>query len=135
MTYPVSDLDGITNDQIEVLKRVGIRTTEKMLIAACTGKLRKILAAKTDIPEQQLLAWANNADRMRIKGIGHDNAKLLAAIGVITVRDLKHRNPEHLAKAMRDYNNKRKLVRVLPTDKAVRRWVEEAKTVELKIEY
>jgi predicted flap endonuclease-1-like 5' DNA nuclease len=117
------------------LKSLGIRTTEKLLDAACTAKLRKRLAAKTEIPEQQLLSWANNADRMRIKGIGHDNAKLLEAIGVVTVRELGYRNPAHLATAMRELNGKRKLVRILPNEKKIRRWIEAARKLDRKIKY
>jgi len=135
MTYPVSDLDGISLEQIKLLKSVGIRTTEKLLDSACTVHKRKVLATKTDIAEQQLLCWANNADRLRIKGIGYDNARLLQAIGVVTVRELKYRNPAHLARAMRDLNGKRKLVRLLPTENAIRRWIEAAKKLDQKIKY
>jgi hypothetical protein len=135
MTYPTSELGGITPDQIKLLKKEGIRSTGKLLDAACTAKLRKLLAARTGVAEQQWLAWANNADRMRIKGIGQDNAMLLEAVGVVTVRELKYRNPAHIAKAMRELNGKRKLVRLLPTENAIKRWVEEAKTLDPKIKY
>jgi len=135
MTYPIADLDGITQDQIKLLKSIGIRTTEKLLEAACTARRRKLLAARTAVPEQQWLCWANNADRLRIKGIGQDNARLLQAIGVVTVRALKYRNPAHLARAMKDLNGKRKLVRLLPTENAIRRWIEAAKKLDQKIRY
>jgi predicted RecB family nuclease len=137
MTYPICDIDGITPHQIELLKSVGIRTTEKLLDEACTAKKRKLLAAQTKLPEQQLLAWANNADRMRIKGIGQDIAKLLDEVGVVTVRELKYRNPAHLAQAMREANSKRKLnrLRLPPTEKAVERWIEAAKKLDQKIKY
>ena len=135
MTYPISDLDSITQDHIRLLKSIGIRTTEKLLEAACTAKKRKLLAGKTKVPEQQWLSWANNADRMRIKGVGHDNSKLLQAIGVVTVRELKYRNPRHIAEAMREINNKRKLVRLLPTENAIRRWITAAGKLEPKIRY
>ena len=75
------------------------------------------------------------ADRMRIKGIGEDYANLLQAAGVDTVKELKYRNPAKLAKAMKDANAKRKLVRVLPSDQAVVRWIERAKKLQLKITY
>ena len=43
------------------------------------------------------------------------------------VKELKYRNPAKLAKAMAEANTKRKLVRVLPSDQAVVRWIEHAK--------
>jgi hypothetical protein len=75
------------------------------------------------------------ADRMRIKGVGEDYATLLQAAGVDTVKELKYRNPARLAKAIAEANAKRKLVGVLPSDRAVVRWIEHAKRLPLKITY
>ena len=72
---------------------------------------------------------------MRIKGVGDEYACLLAAVGVDTVRELKYRNPRNLAKAMAAANEKRKLVSFLPSEKAVKKWIERAKTLPLKISY
>jgi predicted RecB family nuclease len=135
MTYPITDLNGIDEDAITSLKSVGIRTTEKLLEAAKSPKGRKELATKIEIGEKQLLCWANMADRMRVKGLGKDYAELLQLAGVDTVKELKYRNPEKLAKAMATANAKRKLVRLLPSDKTVTRWIEQAKKLPLKITY
>ena len=70
-----------------------------------------------------------------IKGISKEYAELLQAAGVETVRELKHRNPAKLAAAMAAANRARKLVRVLPSEKTVARWIGEAKTLPLKISY
>jgi hypothetical protein len=72
---------------------------------------------------------------MRIKGVGEEYSSLLQAAGVDTVKELKYRNPERLAKAMREANARRKLVGVLPSDRAVVRWIEHAKKLPLKITY
>jgi predicted RecB family nuclease len=121
--HPISHLDGITAEHAKRLKAVGIRTTERFLHAACSLRGRKLLAGQTEIPEEVLLCWANMANRMRIKGIGNDNARLLEAVGVKTVEQLRYRNPARLAKAMALANAERKLVRNLPTEKAVESWV------------
>jgi predicted RecB family nuclease len=134
MTYPITDI-GIEADQIDAFKTAGIRTTAKLLEAAKDPKGRKQLAAKTGLTEKNILRLANMADRMRIKGVGRDNASLLQAAGVDTVRELKYRNPKKLAEKMAATNAKRKLVRVLPSDRAVARWVEQAKRLPLKITY
>ena len=93
------------------------------------------MADKTGLPEKSILCWANMADRMRIKGVGEEYAELLQAAGVDTVKELKYRNPAKLAKAMAEANARRKLVRVLPSDRAVVRWIEHAKKLPLKITY
>ncbi len=135
MSYPISDIEGIQPEVASKLKSVGIRTTAKLLEAAKNPKGRKALAERTGIDEKRILCWANMADRMRVKGIGEDYAELLQAAGVDTVKELKYRNPCNLAKAMAAANSKRKLVRLLPSEKAVLRWIEHAKKLPLKITY
>jgi len=135
MSYPITDIEGIDGDVAAVLKSAGIRSTNRLLEAARTVKGRKMLAEKTGFEEKQLLCWANVADRMRVKGISREYAELLQAAGVDTVKELKYRNPLNLAKAMADANKKRKLVRLLPSEKVVKRWIESAKLLPLKITY
>jgi predicted RecB family nuclease len=135
MSYPITDIDGIDGDAATILKSVGIRSTERLLEAARTVRGRKMLAMKTGFDEKQLLCWANVADRMRIKGIRKEYAELLQAAGVDTVKDLKYRNPANLANAMAEANKKRKIVRLLPSEKVVGHWIENAKKLQLKISY
>ena len=135
MSYPITDIDGVDGDVAAVLKSVGIRSTDRLLEAARTVKGRKELATKTGFNERQFLCWANVADRMRIKGVRKEYAELLQAAGVDTVNELKYRNPLNLARAMADANRKRKVVRVLPSEKMVKRWIENAKLLPLKITY
>ena len=59
MTYPLSEIEGLTAYSASKLKSLGIRTTVALLEAARTVKGRKALAAKTGISEQQLLEWAS----------------------------------------------------------------------------
>ena len=135
MSYPITDIDGIDGEVATTLKSVGIRSTERLLETARTVKGRKALAETTGFDEKQLLCWANVADRMRIKGISKEYAELLQAAGVDTVKELKYRNPANLAQAMADANRKRKMVRLLPSEKVVGRWIENAKKLSLKITY
>ena len=135
ISHPIADIPGIEADTVAFLKSHGIRTTARLLEAAKDPKGRKALAQKTGISEKDLLCWANAADRMRIKGVGEEYASLLQAAGVDTVKELKYRNPEKLAKAIAETNRRRKLVGVLPSDRAVVRWIEHAKKLQLKITY
>ena len=134
-SYPITDIDGIEADIASRLKAAGIRTTGRLLESARHPKGRRVLAEKTGLDEKKILCWANMADKMRIKGVGEEYAELLHAAGVDTVRDLKYRNPANLAKAMAAANAKRRLVRLLPSEKAVLRWIEHAKKLPLKISY
>jgi predicted flap endonuclease-1-like 5' DNA nuclease len=135
MTYPISAIEDIDEDGAEALRSVGIRTTEKLLEAAKSPKGRKQLKAETGLDEKRLLAWANIADKLRIKGMGKEYACLLCEVGVDTVKELRYRNPARLAQAMAELNKKRRLVRFLPSAKLVTRWVENARRLPQKISY
>jgi predicted RecB family nuclease len=135
MSSSISDLDGLGPSFAIQMKKVGIRTTEKLLETAKSLKGRQMLAEKTDICHKELLRVANMIDRMRIKGVGQDYAELLEAAGVKTVRDLRHRNPARLAEAMARANTERKLVRVLPSEHTVGRWIDHARKLPDMISY
>jgi predicted RecB family nuclease len=135
MTYPISEIDGMPAFAASKLKAAGIRTTHRLLEAAKTSKGRKSLAAKTGISEQQLLEWANFSDYMRIPGMGRAKVGLVRAAGVTTVRELAFRNPMRLAESMKEVNTKRKLVRVLPSQKSVEQLIAQARKLQPKISY
>jgi hypothetical protein len=135
MSYPITDIEGIDGEAAKTLKSVGIRSTARLLEAARTVKGRKELAGKTCFNEKQWLCWANVADRMRIRGVSKEYAELLGAAGVDTVKELKYRNAANLAKAMAEVNKKQKVVRFLPSEKIVERWIEHAKKLPIKISY
>ena len=135
MTYPISEIEGLPAFAANKLKAQGIRTTDALLEAASTAKGRKALAAKTGISEQKLLEWANVSDYMRIPGMGRAKVGLVRAAGVTTVRELAYRNPARLAQSMREANDRRKLVRILPSEKSVGDIIAKARKLSPKITY
>ena len=135
MPSSISELDGLAPGFAIRMKKVGIRTTEKLLETAKSLKGRRMLAEKTEIDQEQLLRIANLIDRMRIKGVGQEYSELLEAVGVVTVKELRYRNPARLAQAMAKANVKRKLVRVLPSEHTIERWIDHAKKLPVKISY
>ncbi len=135
MTYPISELEGMNAFFASRLKPLGIRTAEALLEATRTAKGRKALSAQTGISEQQLLEWANMADYMRIRGMGKAKIGLIRAAGATTVRELAHRNPARLAQNMKEVNTRRKLVRILPSEKSVEQMIAQARKLQPKISY
>lgn len=135
MSYPITDIEGIGPAYAERLKSLRIRTTSRLLEEAKSPRGRKALAEKTGVEPKRILKWANMADMMRIKGVGEEYSELLEAAGVDTVRELKYRNPKKLAEKMATANTKRKLVRLLPSEKAIAKWIAEAKSLPMKITY
>lgn len=134
-SYPIIDIEGIGPRNADKLKAVGIRTTGKLLDRAKDPKGRKQLAQETGVDESRVLKWANMADLMRIKGVAEEYSELLEAAGVDTVKELKHRNAANLTAKMAEVNAKKKLVRLLPSEKSVTKWIEQAKSLEPMMTY
>jgi hypothetical protein len=135
MPYPISDIRCIGVDTALILKSAGIRTTGSLLSQAKTPKQRLKIAEKVGIDDKRVLDWVTAADRMRVKGVGWEYAELLCAVGVKTAKELKFRNPRKLVDQMTEANAKRNLVRLLPSVKAVERWIENAKKLPPVIRY
>lgn len=117
------------------LRKNGVRTTEALLKKAGTRRGRKDLATAAGLADREVLEWVNRADLMRVKGIGAEYSDLLEAAGVDTVKELKTRSPAALTKRMGTINSKKKLVRRLPTEAMVERWVLEAKKLKPAVRY
>ena len=123
----ISEIEGIGEAYAAKLKEAGVATLEKLLKVSGAKKGRKELAAKTGISEKQILNWVNRADLTRIKGVSTQYADLLEFAGVDTVPELAQRKPENLHAKMVEVNEKKNLVRKLPTVSQVKDWVAQAK--------
>ena len=134
-SYSIMEIEGIGPSFKKKLQKVGIRTTGKLLERAANPKGRRSLAEECGIDESRILKWANMADLMRVKGIAEEYSELLEAAGVDTVKELKRRNAANLAEKMAEVNQKKKLVRLLPSEKRVESWVANAKTLKAVMTY
>lgn len=126
----IDAIEGIGPRPARQLRKAGVKTTDGLLKRLALKKGRAELAKATGIPEADLQAWGNAADLMRLKGVGSEYAHLLAVSGVETVKELKRRNPRSLTGLLTETNDKKRLVRRLPTDAMVAGWVESAKSID-----
>ena len=133
--YPVIEVEGIGPVYGKKLNDVGIRNTDQLLEACKTKAMRVKLASDSGIDEAHILRFANMVDLFRIHGVGSEYADLLEASGVDTVKELAMRNPANLTAKMEEVNNEKKLVRRIPTENMVDKWVAEAKTLPGFLEY
>jgi predicted flap endonuclease-1-like 5' DNA nuclease len=106
-----------------------------LLERAASSKGRKELAAATGIDASMILRWVNHADLFRVRGIGSEYSDLLEAAGVDTIPELKQRNANALYDAIVATNEKKKLVRKLPTQEQVADWIKQAKSLSRAVEY
>jgi len=128
-------VEGIGEVYAGKLASKGISTAEELLEKGASPQGRKRIAEETGISAKLLLEWINHVDLFRIKGVSEEYADLLEASGVDTIPELAQRNPENLYQKLVEVNDKKELVRRLPSDDQVKEWIEQAKELPRVITY
>ena len=131
----IDTIEGISHKQATSLRKARLRTVEALLKKGSTRKGRRDVATATGVGEKLILEWVNRADLMRVRGVGEEYSDLLEAAGVDTVKELRRRNPANLLTSMVEVNTKKLLVRRLPTEAMVQRWVEHAGKLDAIVKY
>lgn len=129
------EIEGIGTAYSKKLEDAGIATQAQLLETGGARKGREALAATSGLSGKLLLAWINRADLARVKGIGEEYADLLEHAGVDTVPELAQRNAKNLHTKMTELNEEKKLVRRVPTEADVEKWVAAAKQLPRAIHY
>ena len=133
--YRIQEIEGIGPSHGAKLEAAGIRTTENLLARAAAPRERIVLSQQTGVTATQILRWCNQADLMRIPGVGRQYSELLEASGVDTVKELAQRNPDNLVAQMRQVNESRTISRTTPSLSSARMWIERARTTKPTITY
>jgi predicted flap endonuclease-1-like 5' DNA nuclease len=132
----IINIEGIGPHYKQMLKeKADITTTEALLKACASPQEREVLAGKTGISSTLILEWANLADLFRIKGVGEEYSDLLEEAGVDTVVELAQRNPDNLYQGLQETNERKALVRRLPSLEQVKDWVTQAKKLPRVLTY
>ena len=135
MTVAIDKLKGMPVELAAKLKMKGLNTTDKFLAEVSTPAGRRALAQSTGVDSAVILEMANRADLARIKGVGVVFSDLLEEAGVDTVKELAARNADNLYAKLAEVNRGRRLAGRLPTAKAVKNWVKQAKALPKLLEY
>jgi predicted flap endonuclease-1-like 5' DNA nuclease len=131
----MTEIEGIGPAYSEKLAAIDINSIDQYLLAAASRKGRQDIAEKSGISSKLVLEWANRADLMRVEGIGEEYSDLLEQTGVDTVNELKYRNPEHLYNSLLEINEQKNLVRRVPSQADVTKWVEAAQELPVVLTY
>lgn len=131
----IDTIEGIGPAYAKKLRAAGIRSCEALLKRGASKKGRKEVAEATGFAAPTILEWVNRADLMRVRGVGSEYSDLLEAAGVDTVKELRRRSAANLTAKMIEVNDaaikktKKSIVRQVPAQSMVERWVAHAKTL------
>jgi predicted flap endonuclease-1-like 5' DNA nuclease len=128
-------LEGVGEVYAEKLSAAGVSTTDDLLEKGASAKGRAEIAAKSGVTETLILKWVNHCDLYRLDGAGEEYIDLLEASGVDTVPELAQRNADNLFQKLVEINEAKKLVRKLPSQDQVAKWVAQAKTLPRVVNY
>lgn len=117
------------------LQKIGIHTTERLLLVAAHRQGRIDLARETHLTQKLILKWVNLSDLIRIKGIGQHYIDLLDQAGVNSVKELAKRRPAQLYQEVVALKLSKNLVRRLPAHKDIERWIKDAKKITPMIKH
>lgn len=134
MPVKLSNLESVPSDVAEKLETMGIGTTDDLLPLAATATLRQRLADLTAGESTAVLRLARVADLSRITGLIEPHALLLEAVGAGNVRLLREQDASLLVKALRRKNVELQLVRSVPPESTIARWVADANALPLALE-
>ncbi len=126
----ISAIRAIGQREATRLRKGKVRTTEALLREASTRTGRSAVSKRTGIPTSDLLSWAQQADLMRVVGIGSEYADLLSAAGVETIKTLRRRNAANLMAVLDQVNTKKHIVQRLPTLEMIQGWIDGASELE-----
>jgi len=126
----IETIEGIGNIYGDRLRLSGIKIVEDLLEVGATRDGRLKLAKEIDVAPKKVLTWVNQADFLRVRGIGKQYADLLDKAGVNTITDLSGRDPRDLWKTLIQTNRNRTLVKRIPPLRIVESWIERAQQLE-----
>ena len=88
-------------------------------------------ATQNKIPLKTLDGWVRLADVMRVRGVGPDVARLLAAVGVTTVAELQKADAQKTADAIQKVAAAQKLSENPPSAEHLTAWIGQAKNLPI----
>ena len=119
----LQDAYWIDSQYLKELPRVGIAALGDLISKTRDKNEREELALRLLIPKEILIHWIEQAQLVRLKGLGVENLRLLEKVGIYSVSELASEDPEKLYKKMKQAVPGRPI----PKKAKIQIWVNEAK--------
>jgi predicted flap endonuclease-1-like 5' DNA nuclease len=114
-------------------KKAKIDSAQDLLAAGATPLGRQKLQSQTKLGPKLILKWIQQADLMRIEGIGPDASQLLWNAGVTSVPNLAIQSPKTLLQKLSRIQKQQGGAHRPPNLKQVTDWIRQASKMESKV--
>ena len=131
----IIEIKGVGPAYARKLFSIGITTSNSLLINGKTPEERKEISEKSKISETLILKWVHFVDLLRIKGIEIEFSELLESLGIYSIDKLAQQSSETLWQTMCEVNNKKNMIKRIPTLREIEDWVLEAKKITKLVSY
>lgn len=128
-SYPLDQV--LPKEAVAKLAKQSIRDTEALLSKGANKAKRAKLAKETGLAPEQLKGWVFMADLVRIKGVGPQMARLLAAAKAPSVAKLRRQRAASLFKRMMEVNKAQKISENPPVKTQVAHWIRLARKLKI----
>ena len=118
-------LDGVTDEECELLRKLGVMHTNQLIHATTLVIDRERIEHRCGIPEERLYALGQQASLMEISGLQR-HLRVVMRLGVSTLRQLAETDPGELHRQLVD------AIGVgAPTPSDVQYWVSQARYINV----
>ncbi len=130
--YRIEDVKqsfNLTDDDVARLKAQGVSTTLELHRKAPDARGAKALARSAKVDPQKIEPMAAACDVMRIRGVGPEVSRILAAVGVRTAATLAREKAADLSARIEAANEKLHLTEKTPSVGHLAAWIDQAQAL------
>ena len=128
-SYPLDQI--LPKEAAAKLAKAAIRDTDGLVHKGANKAKRAKLAKETGLKLEALRGWVYMADLVRIKGVGPQMARLLAAAKAGSVAKLRRQRAASLFKRMIEVNKAEKISENPPVKSQVAHWIRLARKLKI----
>lgn len=126
LNYPIKDVRKLKR-LVAKLEELGIDSTLKLLQKSDTAAERRKIIQLLELTQIELKDIIAVIDLMRIKDLNEEEAELLDAIGISSVKELARRDAKKLFEKLEEYGEENQ--KKVPEESKVQDWIEQAKNL------
>ncbi|MFX0041899.1 MAG: DUF4332 domain-containing protein [Candidatus Hodarchaeota archaeon] len=121
----IIEIEGIGEKYAKILEKAGFANVEDLV--PLTWREVKELAEKTKISPKLLDKWQEQAELMKIKGIGPEYSEVLNRIGIDSIKELSYRTAASTLDKIVEFDKEQPdVIRKIPEVEDLEGWIKEA---------